>query len=127
MNPKQFLLAGGVVLLLLAILGFVGGTDMGGPIGTSLWLTPGENYAHLVLGIVAIIAAYVLGASARKWLTVVVGLIALYYGVIGFTLPETVPPAYNYGWSANLETLDNLVHLVVAAWAFFAASKKELA
>ena len=126
MNPKQFLLVGGIVLLLLGLLGYAtGGNSTVGPLGTTLWLTDGENIAHVVLGVVAIIAAYVLGAGARKWLTVIVGLVALYFGVVGFTLGSTNPPSLNYYGVANLETLDSLVHLVVAAWAFWSASKRD--
>ncbi len=96
-----------------------------GPLGSTLWLTNGENVAHVVLGIVAIIAAYVLGASARKWLVILVGLIALYFGVVGFMLDPTSPPALNYQGLANLELLDNLIHLVVAGWAFWASMKED--
>ncbi len=126
MNPKQFLLVGGAVLLVLGLLGYAtGGNDTVGPLGTTLWLTNGENVAHTVLGIVAILAAYLLGASVRKWLVILVGLIALYYGVAGFMLDPTSPPALNYQGVANLETLDNVIHLVVAAWAFWAAMQEE--
>jgi len=126
MNPKQFLLIGGLVLLVLGLLGYAtGGNDTVGPLGTTLWLTNGENVAHTVLGIVAILAAYLLGAAARKWLVIVVGLVALYYGVIGFTLGLTNPPSLNYQDVANLELLDNLIHLVVAGWAFWASMQEE--
>jgi hypothetical protein len=126
MNPKQFLIVGGAVLLLLGVLGYATGGMMGGPVGTTIWLTSGENIAHVVLGIVALIAAYTLGAGARKWLTVLVGLIALFFGVVGFTLAPTMPPAFNYMSVANLELFDNVLHLIVAVWAFWAASHKEM-
>ena len=126
MNPKQFLLVGGIVLLALGLLGYAtGGNATAGPLGTTLWLTDGENIAHVVLGVVALIAAYALGASARKGLTIIVGLVALYFGVVGFTLGPTSFPGLNYSGVANLETLDNLIHIVVAVWAFWAASRKE--
>lgn len=118
MNPKQFLLVGGIVLLALGILGYLLPNPL---LGNALWLTGGENIAHLVLGIVAIVAAYALGYSAQKWLTIIVGLVALYFGVAGFFLAATNPPALNYMNLANLELLDNLIHLVVAVWAFMAA------
>ncbi|MBI1975490.1 MAG: hypothetical protein HYS59_00635 [Candidatus Vogelbacteria bacterium] len=118
MNPKQFLLIGGVVLLLLGVLGYLLPDPL---LGNALWLTGGENITHVVLGIVAIVAAYALGHMAQKWLTIIVGLVALYFGVAGFFLAQTAPPALNYYNVANLELLDNLIHLVVAIWAFMAA------
>ncbi|MES2953659.1 MAG: hypothetical protein V4674_03825 [Patescibacteria group bacterium] len=126
MNPKQFLVVGGVVLLLLGILGYLTGTPTGGPLDLMVWLTSGENIAHVVLGIVALIAAYTLGGGARKWLTVIVGLVALYFGLVGFTLAPTQVGAMNYYGVANLELFDNLLHIVVAVWAFWAASRKEM-
>lgn len=127
MNPKQFLVVGGVVLLLLGILGYLTGSDAtGGPIGLTVWLTSGENIAHVVLGIVALIAAYTLGEGARKWLTIIVGLVALYFGLVGWTLAPTAQGMMNYYGVANLETFDNLLHLVVAVWAFWAASRREM-
>ncbi len=44
MNPKQFLTVGGAILLLLAIVGYLGvfSTE-----GSFFWLDSGENVAHL--------------------------------------------------------------------------------
>lgn len=116
MNSKQFLQIGGVILLLLGILGFVLPQPLGSDI---LWLTPGENWAHLVLGVVALGAAKVLAADLQKTLTIIVGVVALGFTVIGF-LVSGVPPLNFYGL-ANLEMLDNVVHLVVGVWALYAA------
>jgi len=118
MNPKQFLQVGGVVLLVLGILGYL----VEKPLGDLLWLTPNENLVHTVLGVVALIAAGApLPAMARKWLVIIVGLVALYFGVWGFVV-ASVPPLNYYG-VANLEFLDNIIHIVVAAWAFLSASR----
>ncbi|MEK7192546.1 MAG: hypothetical protein AAB682_00210 [Patescibacteria group bacterium] len=126
MNPKRFLLVGGIIFLCLGILGyFTGGNDRVGPFGSIFWLTTGENIVHAVLGIVAIIASYFFLAIPRKWLTVIIGLIALYFGLIGFSLSGTNVPALNYRGVANLEFLDNLIHLGLASVAFWAASKKD--
>jgi len=116
MNPKQFLMWGGLILLVLAVLGFVAGTSF----GPSFWLTPGENYAHLVLGLVAVAAAYWLkDANLQKWLVALVGVVALYFGIWGFVVASE--PPLNYYQLANLELLDNLLHLVVGVWALWAA------
>src|SRR5437773_938080 len=84
MNPKQFLLIGGAVLLLVGILGFVG------PIGPTAeksifhsfwWFDFGENWAHTILGVVALIAAFVLPANLQRPLVMLVGVLALFFAV----------------------------------------------
>lgn len=123
MNPKQFLQVGGVVLLLLGIVGYL--LPGGRIIGDVWYLTPGENLAHTVLGIAAIAAAFVLPAMYQKWLVIVVGVLALYFSAAGF-LVRAVPPLNYYGL-ANLENpYDNLLHLVVGAWALWAAMGKKM-
>jgi hypothetical protein len=118
MNPKQFLLVGGVVLLLLGVLGLV--LPGGQLLGTDWYLTMGENVAHLVLGVVAVAASFVLDAKMQKMLTTVVGVVALFFGVYGFMVAGV--PALNTFGLANLETpYDNVLHLAVGAWAFYAA------
>ena len=83
MNPKQFLVWGGIVLVLVGVLGFVGligPTAEASLFGEAWWFDIGENWAHLVLGVVALIAAYALkSADAQKWLVVLVGLLALFF------------------------------------------------
>lgn len=116
MNPKQFLMVGGSVLLLLGVLGYVlpGGQIIGG----TWFLTTGENIAHLVLGLVALVAAYTLDAKMQKMLTQVVAVVALFFGVYGFFV-SNVPPMNTFG-TVNLETpYDNVLHLVVGAWAAY--------
>ncbi|MEK9147909.1 MAG: hypothetical protein AAB650_00555, partial [Patescibacteria group bacterium] len=57
MNPKQFLQIGGVVLVLVGILGFVGvigPTAESSLFGGAWWFDNAENWAHLVLGVVAL-------------------------------------------------------------------------
>lgn len=118
MNPKQFLLVGGIVLLLLGVLGYV--LPGGQILGMDWYLTPGENIAHLVLGVVAVAAAFVLTAQLQKLLVVIVGVVAVFFGVYGFMV-ASVPPLNTFGL-ANLETpYDNVLHLAVGAWAFYAA------
>ncbi len=59
MNPKQFLLLGGLILTLVGILGFVGviGPSAANSLfGANWWFDNGENWAHLVLGLVALVA-----------------------------------------------------------------------
>jgi len=114
MNPKQFLMWGGVVLLVLGVLGFI--LPNGELLGKSLYFDNAENWAHTVLGIVAIIASYALGASAQRTLTGIVGIVALFFGIWGFVVGGRAAP--NTFGVTNLEFLDNIVHLAVAAWAY---------
>lgn len=122
-TPKGFLMIGGVVLLLLGLVGFFALKD---PSLSFFWLDNSENYAHLALGVVALAAVYVPGLNTAlapyyRWIVILVGLIALFFGVYGFILPAGSPAAPNTFGLANLELGDNLLHLVVAAWAFAAA------
>lgn len=120
MNPKQFLMWGGVVLLVLGILGFI--LPNGELLGKNLYFDSGENWAHTVLGLVAIVASYALGASAQRSLTGIVGIVTLFFGVWGFVVGGR--PAPNTFGVTNLEFLDNIVHLAVAVWAYLAMRGK---
>jgi hypothetical protein len=123
-TPRGFLISGGAVLLLLGIVGFVGiFTEKATP---WFWLDSSENISHTFLGIVALAAVYVPGLNDAlkpyyKWIVVLVGLIALFFGVYGFLVPAGSSASPNTFGLANLELADNVLHLVVAAWAFAAA------
>ncbi len=111
MHPKQFLMLGGIILLALGLLGFIGFR-----LGDALYFDSAENWAHTVLGIVAIAASYVLGESAQRSLVWVVGVVAVFFGIYGF-----ISPTFD---GAHLEFLDNIVHLAVAVWAYLAVRGK---
>ena len=119
MNPKQFLQFGGAILVILGVVGLL-------PVFTKantpwFYLDTGENVAHIGLGVVAIAAAYLLKDPAmQKWLVAVVGVVALFFGVYGFVVAGAAEP--NTFGLANLESpADDLLHLVVGAWALYAA------
>ena len=119
MNPKQFLQFGGVILVVLGVVGLL-------PVFTKantpwFYLDTGENVVHIGLGVVAIAAAYLLtDAVMQKWLVAVVGVVALFFGIYGFVVSGQPEP--NTFGLANLESpADNLLHLVVGAWALYAA------
>lgn len=118
MRAKQFLMVGGVILLVLAVLGFVGFK-----IGETLYFDAAENWAHLILGVVALAAYYYAGASAQKTLALVFGVVALYFGVHGFLLQSNTAP--NYYEVTNLEMLDNVIHVVVGVWGLWAGMDKK--
>lgn len=124
-TPRGFLMTGGVVLLVLGLIGFVALNGPASAAGTSFFvLDTGENVAHTALGLVALAAVYVPGLNSAlepfyKWIVILVGLIALFFGVYGFLVAGGASP--NTFGISNLELGDNLLHLVVAAWAFLAA------
>ena len=121
-TPRGFLIAGGIVLLVLGILGFLNLFT-----SQSFYLTTAENIAHTALGVVALAAIYVPGLNAAlapnyRWLVIAFGLISLFFGVYGLLLPAGNPPTnMNTFGVANLEFYDSVIHLLIAAWAFAAA------
>jgi len=121
MNSKQFLTVGGAVLLLLGIVGYLGIFGE----GSFFWLTTGENVAHVFLGLVALAAVYVPGLNKAlepyyKPIVILVGLIALFFGVYGFAVAN-VPPLNTFGVAQLNSPADNILHLAVGAWALYAA------
>ena len=122
-TPKGFLMVGGAVLLIVGVAGFF---VLNNPSLSFFWLDNSENVAHTALGIVALAAVYVPGLNSMlapyyRWIVILVGLIALFFGVYGFIVPAGSPTAPNTFSLANLELGDNLLHLAIAAWAFLAA------
>lgn len=126
MTPKKFLIWGGWVLLVLGVLGFIlpdRGELQGSLLGSYLWFDSAENWAHTVLGIVALLLGYWGPAGVQKPVVVIVGLVALFFGITGFMVAGR--PAPNWYGVTNLENpLDNLVHLVVGIWALWAGLAK---
>ncbi|MBI2022293.1 DUF4383 domain-containing protein [Candidatus Daviesbacteria bacterium] len=121
LTPRGVLLYGGIILLVLGVGGmtFLGPTPEASALGEFNWLDGAENVAHLVLGVVALGAYYMLkDAQLQKWLVALVGIIAAIATVVGFM--NAGAPVPNAGVT-NLEFSDNIIHLVVAAWALYAA------
>lgn len=122
MNPKQFLTWGGIVLLIVAILGAVGvigPTAEASIFGAPWWFDMYENWAHGVLGIVALIAAFALPVSLQKPLVIVVGVLALLFMLYSGLVSE------NFYGAMLQNPADTLLHLVVGVWALWAALRKE--
>jgi hypothetical protein len=121
-TPRGFLITGGIVLLVLGILGFLNLFT-----SQAFYMTTGENVAHLGIGLIALAAVFVPGLNSAvapyyRSLTILFGLIALFFTMYGFLLPGGNPPTtLNTFGVANLEFWDNVIHLVFAAWAFAAA------
>lgn len=120
MNPRQFLLIGGAVLLLVGILGFVGvigPTAEDSIFGDPWYFDNGENWAHTVLGVVAIAAAFVLPANAQRGLVLVVGLVGIFFAAYNIFTEEFLG-------SRLQRPFDTLLHLAVGAWALLASWRR---
>jgi len=117
MNPKNFLKIGGVVLVVVGLAGMVGilgPTPESSIFGSAWWFDNGENWAHLIGGIVALVVVYAL-PQMQTPVVLLVGIVTLLAGIWGFFLPQEAPNLYG----ANLENpLDNILHLVIGVWAF---------
>ena len=121
MNPKQFLQYGGAVLVVVGILGFflIGPTADESVFGASWWFDNGENYAHLIIGIVGLIAASMLSASSQKSLVMLLGVVGILVGVYSIVIGTIF-------FGSNLENpADSILHLVVGGWALWASMKKQ--
>jgi hypothetical protein len=115
-NPKQFLQIGGVVLLLVGILGFVGvigPTAEDSIFGEDWFFDNGENWAHTLLGIAGILASFVLPAAGQRLLVLLIGLGGLYFGIYNLFTEEF--------FGTQLQNpLDTILHFVVGGWALLA-------
>lgn len=115
MNSKQFLMIGGAVLVLVGILGFVGviGPGQDALFGSNWWFDSAENWAHLVLGVVALIAGFVFPAMVQRPIVLLVGVVGVVVGIYSIYRPDLL--------GANLENpADTVLHIVVGLWALFA-------
>lgn len=120
MNPKQFLLIGGVILILVGILGMVGiigPTTEKSIFGDAWWFDSAENWTHLIFGIVALIAVFIIPVSMQRPLVMILGIIGVIIGLYSIFTPKL--------GGANLENpADTILHLVIGVWALVASMKK---
>jgi len=122
LTPRGFLTYGGVILLLLGLVGFVTFNTE----NTTFYLTTGENIAHVGLGLIALAILFVPGLNTMlapyyRWIVILLGIVALFFAVYGLMVMAN-PPLNTFGL-ANLEIVDSAIHLVVGAWALYAAWK----
>ncbi len=131
-TPKGFLIVGGAVLVLFGALGFFVLNDSA---DSFLWLDPAENVAHIAFGLIALAVVFVPGlkdtlAPHLRSIAILLGMTALFFGAYGLLLPGGTPAAPNTFGLANLEMGDNVLHLLLAAWAFsavFLGPQREMA
>jgi hypothetical protein len=122
-TPKGFLTYGGVILLVLGLLGFVALNNQNA--SPAFWLDSSENIAHTALGIIALAIVFVPGLNTMfepyyRWIVILLGIVALFFAIYGVVVGSSAVP--NTFGLANLEfPSDDLLHLVVGAWALYAA------
>ena len=112
------------MLILVAVLGFMGliGPTEDSLFGPAWYFDDAENWAHLVLGVVGLGAAFVLSANLQKMLVGALGVFGVLVGVYSLFGPITQGVGF---LGAQLQNpLDTILHLVVGAWALAAAFKK---
>lgn len=117
MNAKQFLLVGGIILLVVGILGFVPGI-IGPTAGQSIFgetwfFDNGQNWAHTIIGIVALIMAFTVPTMVQKWVTVLLGIIGVVVGVYSFFMPTL------FG-SMLQNPADSIFYIALGIWALMA-------
>ena len=124
-SPSGFLKYGGIVLVAVAVVGWLGLTN-----GIEFFqLDAGENLVHTVLGVVALAVAFGLkNEQFQKWLVAAVGLLALVATVYSLISPSGGAFAAATGFAkpnagfTNLENpADTVLHLVVTVWALASA------
>jgi hypothetical protein len=122
LSVKGFLFYGGIVLIIVGILSYLPFTNASGSIFGAFWWFDGtEGIVHILLGVVAIAASYILSGDLARWLVIVVGVVSLLFAVYGLFLPQGPIGAANIA-GANLESpMDSILHLVVGVWALYAA------
>ncbi len=120
-TPKGFLTYGGAILVLVGLLGMfgilIGPTPEQSIFGATWWFDNAENWAHLVLGIVGIAAAFVFPASLQRMLVLLLGIVGILVAAYNLVSTSLL--------GANLESpADLILHAVVGAWALYAYTKK---
>ena len=122
-TSTNFLKFGGIVLVVVGLAGFIGiigPTASQSIFGDFWWFDNPENWAHLILGIVGLIVAFALPSSFHKPVTLLVGALALFFALYNLFSTSFA--------GANLESPADLVlHLLVGAWALYAALNKKSA
>lgn len=120
MNARRFLLLGGITLTIVAVFGFVG---LLGPtaeksiFGGGWWFDNVENWAHLIVGLLAIMLMQ-MPKAAHKPAVVILGVIGLFFAIYNFFSGTF--------FSANLEMPADLIfHLFMGVWALWSAFWKE--
>lgn len=117
---RTFLTVGGVALLALGVLGYlgvIGPTPEKSLFGAAWWFDNGENLAHTVLGVAGLASLYVLSTKLQTYLVGLLGVLGVVVGLYSLVVSTSL-------LGANLENpADSLLHLVVGGWALWTYNK----
>jgi len=117
---KQFLGYGGAIMIVIGILGLIGvlgPTASGSIFGSGWFFDMGQSWINIVVGVIAILSAYILDADARRWITGIIGILGLIVGILGFILPSS----FSAILGPNPENIvSNLFYLVIGVWGAWA-------
>ncbi len=126
MNPKKFLIATGILFIIVALLGAIGiiGPTSDKSIFSSLWyFDVKQNIVYAFLGSTCLVFSYFLSTPTQRALVVAIGILAFVVSIVGFFI--TKHPSPNF-FGANLENpLDNIFNLVVGIWALLSLGRRE--
>lgn len=112
-----------VAVAILGFIGIIGPTSESSIFGGAWYFDNAENWAHLVLGVAGLVAAYVLPSMYQKWLVLLLGVVGVVVGLYSLFSPIT---AGNNLLGAQLQNpLDTILHLAVGGWALWASMRKE--
>lgn len=119
LTSKHFLQIGGVVLLVVAVLGFVGvigPTPEKSIFGAAWYFDPVQNWAHLLIGIFAVTASAAIQVSLQRQITLWIGVLVILIGLLSIFRSSLL--------GAGLESpTDTFFYVILGIWAL-ASSKK---
>jgi hypothetical protein len=117
---KQFLTWGGAIMIGLGILGLIGvlgPTASGSIFGSGWFFDMGQSWVNIVVGVIAMLSAFVLDTGSRRWIAGIIGILGLIVGILGFVLPSS----FSVILGPNPENLvSNLFYLVLGVWGAWA-------
>lgn len=115
-SPKGFLLAGGLLLILLGVLSYIqilGTSPERSIFGQFWWFDMQESIIFTIAGVVGVVCAFILPAIVQRYLVIIVGVIEVVIGLYTFVSPTL--------FLLHLEVpVDMLFHLLLGVWALYA-------